>query len=99
MTTEENLPPAGRHRRAQDAADGQLWQPEFVIVPAHPLPPGEEGDLAFETRQDEESGVTVLPVFSTVPRLVQALGHAQPWVAMPPRAPRPPPRSSRSSAS
>jgi hypothetical protein len=83
MTTAGNPPPAGRHRRPQDAAGGQPWPPEYVIVPAHPLPPGEEGDLVFETRQDQASGVTVLPVFSTVPRLVQALGHAQPWVAMP----------------
>jgi hypothetical protein len=63
------------------ASGGSLPKPpEIVIVPAHPDPGGAE--ISFEVREGP-SGVNVVPVFSSVRRLVVALGEAQPWVAMP----------------
>jgi hypothetical protein len=56
--------------------------PELVVVPAHPALAGEEQDVVFEVRQTD-TGLNVLPVFTSVRRLVETLGHAQPWVAMP----------------
>lgn len=59
--------------------------PEVVVVPAHPGDGrGERADRAevlFETRADAD-GRDVLPVFSSVRRLVEAFGPAQPWVAL-----------------
>jgi hypothetical protein len=55
----------------------------IVVVPAHPdVRPGHDGDVVFEVRRASD-GDPALPVFSTVSRLVKALGHNQPWVAMP----------------
>jgi hypothetical protein len=54
----------------------------IVIAPAHPAIEHEERDIVFELRESAD-GAPVLPVFSSVPRLVEALGHAQPWVALP----------------
>jgi hypothetical protein len=54
--------------------------PELVVVPAHPA--GGHDDVVFETRE-APGGQAVLPVFSSVRRLVGTLGHAQPWLAMP----------------
>jgi hypothetical protein len=54
--------------------------PEIVIVPAHPDPGGT--DVSFEVREGP-AGMNVLPVFSSVRRLVVAFGEAQPWLAMP----------------
>jgi hypothetical protein len=54
--------------------------PDIVIVPAHPDPGGTE--ISFEVRQGP-GGMNVVPVFSSVRKLVLALGEAQPWVAMP----------------
>jgi hypothetical protein len=54
--------------------------PEFVIVPAHP--DNGSTEIAFEVRQ-AANGTDVLPVFSSVRHLVNTLGPAQPWVAMP----------------
>jgi hypothetical protein len=72
---------AGRARVPEPAADaGQFGLPELVIVPAHPVP---HRAIEFETREDLGGGAPVLPVFSTVRRLVQVLGPDQPWVAMP----------------
>jgi hypothetical protein len=56
--------------------------PEIVIVPAHPAAAGREHDIVFEVRH-AAGGMNVLPVFSTVQRLVETLGHSQPWVALP----------------
>jgi hypothetical protein len=61
--------------------------PEIVIAPAHPRLDGAEADIVFELRQasggQAPDGATVLPVFSSVRRLVDTLGHDQPWVALP----------------
>jgi SseB protein N-terminal domain len=54
--------------------------PEIVIVPAHPDPGGTE--ISFEVREGP-IGMNVVPVFSSVRKLVVAFGEAQPWVAMP----------------
>lgn len=82
MSTEVNPAAAGRPRADDEpaAAGEQFGPPELVIVPAHPV---RGGDVEFETRQELPSRTIVLPVFSTVGRLVQTLGPAQPWVAMP----------------
>lgn len=57
--------------------------PEIVIAPARPdIRPGHDGDVIFEVRQAAD-GRPALPVFSTVRRLVAALGPEQPWVALP----------------
>jgi SseB protein N-terminal domain len=58
-------------------------QPEVVIAPAHPdVRAGHRGDVIFEVRRASD-GELALPVFSTVSRLVEVLGHEQPWVALP----------------
>ena len=54
----------------------------IVVAPAHPALEHDERDIVFELRESS-GGAPVLPVFSSVPRLVEALGHAQPWVALP----------------
>ena len=69
MATDANLP-----------GDEEFGLPELVIVPAHPVP---HREIEFETREDLGRGGPVLPVFSTVRRLVRTLGPDQPWVAMP----------------
>ncbi len=57
--------------------------PEIVIAPARPdIRPGHDGDVIFEVRQLSGAG-RALPVFTTVQRLVAALGPRQPWVAIP----------------
>ena len=48
----------------------------IVIAPAHPAIEHDERDIVFEVRESL-AGAPVLPVFSSVPRLVEALGHAQ----------------------
>ncbi len=53
----------------------------MVAVPTHPGVPG-SGRLILEARESPQSG-KVLPVFSTVGRLVAALGPAQPWAVLP----------------
>lgn len=62
------------------------WRPEndeIVFAPAHPdVRPGHEADVAFEVRQMSD-GARGLPVFTTVQKLVAALGREQPWVALP----------------
>ena len=63
------------------AAAGGL--PEIVFAPARPdVRPGHDADVIFEVRQVSGGG-RALPVFTTVERLVAALGHEQPWVALP----------------
>ena len=60
------------------AGDGRL---ELVAAPAHPAAPG-SGELFLEARRLPGYG-RVLPVFSTVGRLVAALGPSQPWAVLP----------------
>jgi hypothetical protein len=57
--------------------------PEIVFAPAHPdIRPGHDADVLFEVRRLTD-GRRALPVFTTLKRLVAALGSAQPWVALP----------------
>ena len=62
-------------------AAGHSGIPGAVAVPAHPGAPG-SGRLFLEARESPDVG-KVLPVFSTVGRLVAALGLAQPWAVLP----------------
>jgi hypothetical protein len=55
---------------------------EFVFAPAHPQVLGGRKDVVFEVRRLAD-GTAVLPVFSTVQKLVAALGEAQPWACLP----------------
>jgi hypothetical protein len=63
-------------------AHGGPVLPEFVVAPAHPATGHGRSDVVFEVRQGR-GGAQVLPVFSTVRRLVEAMGSAQPWVVLP----------------
>jgi hypothetical protein len=67
-------------------ADGEPAErvvPEIVFAPAHQdIRPGHDGDVVFEVRRLAD-GRRGLPVFTTVERLVAALGREQPWVALP----------------
>ncbi|RKS72657.1 type III secretion system (T3SS) SseB-like protein [Motilibacter peucedani] len=51
----------------------------LLLVPAHP---GEPGRVRIEPRLDG-TGAAVLVAFTSTARLVEALGPAQPWVAVP----------------
>ena len=54
-----------------------------VIAPARrDVRPGRGDDVVFEVRELPGRG-RVMPAFSTVSRLVAALGPHQPWVALP----------------
>jgi hypothetical protein len=53
----------------------------MVVTPAHPGAPG-SGEFFLEARQ-LAGNRRVLPVFSTVGKLVGALGRAQPWAMLP----------------
>jgi SseB protein N-terminal domain len=56
---------------------------DIVIAPARrDVRPGRSGDVVFEVRA-LPGGRRVMPVFTTVSRLVAALGPYQPWVALP----------------
>jgi hypothetical protein len=72
----------GEPQRRDVTAGGPLDLPEIVIAPAHPASIDGRGDIVFEVRESAE-GTAVLPVFSSVPRLTEALGGAQPWLALP----------------
>jgi hypothetical protein len=72
----------GREGRPGEEQDpGRQAPPQIVIVPAHPAAGGERtadgeaADVVFEMRRDDV-GRAVLPAFSSVPRLVAALGSA-----------------------
>jgi hypothetical protein len=57
--------------------------PEVVLAPARPdIRPGHAADVVFEVRRLSDGG-RALPVFTTVERLIAALGPVQPWVALP----------------
>jgi hypothetical protein len=56
---------------------------QIVVAPARQdIRPGHRGDVIFEVRALPD-GVRVMPVFTSVMRLVAALGPHQPWVALP----------------
>lgn len=62
--------------------DGASLAP-IVFAPARPdIRPGHETDVIFEVHETGDGG-RALPVFTTVERLVAALGPNQPWVALP----------------
>lgn len=52
--------------------------PQMVAVPAHP---GANSQLMLETRRLSEG--LVLPIFSSVRLLIEALGQYQPWAIVP----------------
>lgn len=56
--------------------------PELVFVPARPQVSRGSRDVAYETRTLAD-GTVALPVYSTVTKLVAALGHYQPWMCLP----------------
>jgi type III secretion system (T3SS) SseB-like protein len=56
--------------------------PQLVFAPARPRAGGGHRDVVFEMREQPD-GRRVLPVFSSVTRLVEALGHYQPWACVP----------------
>jgi len=61
---------------------GQPRSQELVFVPARPRVSGDSRELTYEVRTLAD-GTLVLPVFSTVARLVAALGRYQPWACVP----------------
>jgi hypothetical protein len=63
------------------AATADDGAPEMVTAPAHPGAPG-SGEFFLEARL-LPGDRRVLPVFSTVSKLVDALGDAQPWAMLP----------------
>lgn len=63
-------------------APGQSALPELVFVPARPQASRGGRELACEVRTLADGSVA-LPVYSTVARLVAALGHYQPWACVP----------------
>ena len=70
--------------RAGQPGGGPAGGPrQIVIAPARPdIRPGHDDDVIFEVRELSGGG-RALPVFTTVKRLVAALGPEQPWVALP----------------
>ena len=54
----------------------------LVFAPAHPRYPHRPDIVEYEVRSTVD-GHLVLPVFSTLKRLVATLGPAQPWVELP----------------
>jgi hypothetical protein len=63
--------------------DNDADLPVIVFAPAHAdTRPGHDGDVIFEVHQTRDGG-RALQVFTTVERLVSALGPRQPWVALP----------------
>jgi hypothetical protein len=55
---------------------------DLVFVAAHPRVKDGRKDVVFEART-LESGKAAGIAFTSIQRLVDALGQAQPWVAMP----------------
>ncbi len=64
---------------------GEPRSQELVFVPARPRVSGAGNELTYEVRTLAD-GTMALPVFSTVARLVAALGRYQPWACVPLRA-------------
>jgi hypothetical protein len=63
-------------------APGQPPFPELVFVPARPQVARGSKEVAYEVRTLAD-GTVALPAFSTVAKLVAALGHYQPWACVP----------------
>jgi hypothetical protein len=61
---------------------GEPRSQELVFVPARPRVSGTGNELTYEVRTLAD-GTMALPVFSTVARLVAALGRYQPWACVP----------------
>ncbi len=61
---------------------GQEGFPLLVVAPARPGPTAGGADIVFEMREQPDGGF-VLPVFSSVRRLVEQLGRYQPWACVP----------------
>jgi hypothetical protein len=57
-------------------------QSAIVYVPAHPDPRTGHDGVRFETRLGTD-GAPVGVAFSSIDKLVDALGGAQPWIAVP----------------
>lgn len=74
-------PPAVNADAAAGRPAGDGRAPEMVAAPAHPGVPGSD-ELLLEARPLPGHG-KVLPVFSTVGKLVAALGQSQPWAVLP----------------
>jgi hypothetical protein len=60
----------------------QAPAPELVFVPARPQVSGDSRNVVYETRTLAD-GTVALPAFSTVTKLVAALGQYQPWMCLP----------------
>ncbi|HEX5121372.1 MAG TPA: SAV_915 family protein [Pseudonocardiaceae bacterium] len=60
-----------------------------MFVPAHPVTRHGAREVGLELRRSPD-GRPAVPAFSTLSKLVSALGTAQPWVLMPLRAARAP---------
>lgn len=56
--------------------------PALVFVPARPVVRNGARDVLLETRKLPD-GTLALPAFTTLGRLVAALGGCQPWAALP----------------
>lgn len=85
------MPVSGNVAGQAPASPDEAGLPGVVAVPAHPSAPG-SGRLFLEARETPGLG-RVLPVFSSVRRLVAALGPDQPWALLPLARPgRLPPR-------
>jgi hypothetical protein len=69
--------PARVEAQAQQALDSTI-----VYVPAHPGPKPGSGVVRFETRR-LPGGEAVGVAYPSQSALVEALGHAQPWIALP----------------
>lgn len=62
--------------------DQSVGDTHVVYVPAHPITSRGRKDVGFEIRE-LESGEKAAIAFTSLPRLVEALGNSQPWLAMP----------------
>jgi len=90
---------AGQTGADEESAQSGAWRgyghrpaepelPDKVYVPAHPAQRhDDDSSIEFEVRVLTD-GSRVLPVFSSVERMSEALGPAQPWVLVPLRAAR-----------
>jgi hypothetical protein len=62
--------------------DQSVGDTHVVYVPAHPITSRGRKDVGFEIRE-LETGEKAAVAFTSLPRLVEALGKSQPWLAMP----------------
>jgi len=69
-----------KSRASNESMRGEPLPPDLVIAPAHPA--SKSTEIVFEVRPGAD-GADVLPVFSSVRKLVETFGPAQPWVALP----------------